>query len=268
MLRMKGEKVTGIEDWEKDLYKKNFLNISEDQFDIPIYRVIQIEHFFSMITEHENVLVKPSMWDDPFENLILRGVGQVQNGVFADLDEIREIFYGQCWTLERESDAIWRLYVEPENDGIKIKTTIQKLFHSLYDFFPEPQGLVRAFIGRVEYLNYHEIVTRLEYYRDNSIFTDLSTRKIVKTLLFKRDAFKHEREVRLIYEKEYPDYSNDLFRYEIDWKDLIEEIEFDPRMEVEIYEEYRQILIELGFDRDIISRSILYDSPPLLVIKI
>jgi len=248
--------------------RNNFINIEPDEYNLPIYRVMRICHLFTMIGKKENVLVKPSKWDDPFENIILRGIGKVQDGVYADLDNIREAIYGQCWTEKIESDAIWRIYTQPKENGVKIKTTINKLFHSLYDVLSEPNRIVQAFIGKVKYYSHYEIIKLFEYYKKYSIFTDSTSRKIISTLLFKRDAFEHENELRLIYQKEKLDYSNDIYNYEIDPFNLIEEIEFDPRIKNEEFENYKSKLIKLGFPDKIIQKSKLYDAPPLLIIKI
>jgi hypothetical protein len=67
-------------------------------------------------------------------------------------------FYGQCWSLTRESDAMWRIY-SPNEDGVKVKTTIRKLFTPLFDkggHDRKPNGEIYnlySFIGRVKYQN-------------------------------------------------------------------------------------------------------------------
>lgn len=96
------------------------------------------------------------LWDDPFENFILQGRGRTSNGRTVSFG-MRESLFGQCWTLNWESDAMWRIY-SPDKNGVKIRTTIKKLFESIYNAIPTGKRNVSCFIGKVEYLlNYSEI---------------------------------------------------------------------------------------------------------------
>lgn len=41
----------------------------------------------------------------------------------------KKTIYGQSWTLDEESDALWRIYSSKENWGVKVKTTIKKTIY-------------------------------------------------------------------------------------------------------------------------------------------
>jgi len=118
---------------------------------MPVYRLLEI------FKQEQNTLLKPNLWDDPFENFILKGLGRLSNGMTVSLG-MRDFLYGQCWTLHRESDAMWRIY-SPDKNGVKVRTTIKKLFESLYNAIPSRLRDVSCFIGKVEYFKKEDIDT-------------------------------------------------------------------------------------------------------------
>jgi len=59
---------------------RNFLNIEEDQKDKLIFRVLSIKRLFELFNNKKNVLVKPKLWDDPFENFIMNSTGELEDG--------------------------------------------------------------------------------------------------------------------------------------------------------------------------------------------
>jgi hypothetical protein len=82
---------------------------------------------------------------------------------------------------------------------------------------------IEAFIGKVKYLN-----KRLIRYA-NSVFKGgaegLSSRLFAETLLVKRLAFAHEREVRLLFfRRDKASASDDLYPYSVDPHALIDQI--------------------------------------------
>ncbi len=71
------------------------------------------------------------------------------------------------------------------------------------------------------------------------------------TFFFKRVAFRHEKEVRLIYNSQN-DNQFDTFKFDINPIDVFDEIVFDPRMTEALYQEQKNKVIEWGFDKSII----------------
>src|SRR5215211_4029195 len=84
---------------------KNYIHLEPDDLDRKIYRVFSLERLLELISSKQNVLVKPLLWDDPFENFILRATAKYEgrNVHF----EAKDFLYGQCWSLNEESDAMW-----------------------------------------------------------------------------------------------------------------------------------------------------------------
>lgn len=54
------------------------------------------------------------------------------SGAPVSFSGLADDWYGQCWSLLEESDAMWRIYSPKASDeAIKVKTTIRKLFANL-----------------------------------------------------------------------------------------------------------------------------------------
>src|SRR5690554_3254814 len=137
--------------------KDNLIFLKEDELDKPIYRIFSFARLEEVFAEKKLTLVKPKLWDDPFENFILNSTGELPDGREFQIG-FRDNYYGQCWSLTVESDAMWRIY-SPDKDGVKVKTTIRKLFQPIYlaggEYYKangSPFNL-SSFVGKVKYSN-------------------------------------------------------------------------------------------------------------------
>ena len=90
----------------------------------------------------------------------------------------------------------------------------------------------------------------------------ISTVKLLESLLVKRPAFNHEREVRLLYfEIDDTLATRDVCSYEVDSHTLISQIMVDPRLtDREVAELKEEIRDTTGF-KGKIKRSLLYAPP-------
>lgn len=92
------------------IFSKRDLEVRDIEIwmDTRIYRIFPISRFIQVLTTKTLTLVKPKKWDDPFENALLSATFVVggETTSFA----AKESVYGQCWTLHRETDAMWRIY--------------------------------------------------------------------------------------------------------------------------------------------------------------
>jgi len=91
-------------------------------------------------------------------------------------------------------------------------------------------------------------------------------------LLIKRIEFEYEEEVRLIFKaSQYKDKESrkdttnwdikkDIYQFQIDPVDLIDDMVFDPRMSEDLYQEHSNSFQKLGFNKSI-SKSTLYNEP-------
>lgn len=129
-----------------------YLNIEEIDFTTYIYRTIPLSRLFELFQDQENTLVKPSLWEDTFENFVLKTKLKNELNEVIELN-IHDRMYGQCWTQEKSSDAMWRIY-SPDKRGVRIRTTIAELLESISMATVELAKCEHC-IGKVEYLREH-----------------------------------------------------------------------------------------------------------------
>lgn len=136
----------------------NYINLTEDFLDKPIYRIMPINRFLQLLEEKKLTLVKPKKWDDPFENALLNSVFETSNGELGEFSAKNSI-YGQCWTFHRETDAMWRIYSH-DKDGVRVSTTPRKLLTALQTAESTFHEL-RCFIGKVSYLSKKNLLEKI-----------------------------------------------------------------------------------------------------------
>ena len=223
-----------------------------------------VDRFFEMLRLRKNVLVKPKLWDDPFENIVLNSYGKLPSGELVEFG-MREHLFAQCWSLKRELDAMWRTFT-PNKNGVKIESTIKLLFDSLNNApeVDQEKKTVSCFIGEVEYFTknaFHNKIKSIQLL-DNRAST------VAETLLIKRNPFRPEKEVRLIYfEPDEKKIVSDIFSYSFNPFKVINRMTFDPRMSDELYRIYKKEVISLGYKGNVI-KSGLYRPPKGFVIPI
>lgn len=252
-----------IDSVEENLKFKHMcvMNLDNIEFDIPIYRVYPIDRLLQLFNEKKNTLVKPLMWDDPFENLIFQQTARTNAGHPVNFDDLRECLYGQCWTLNLdETDALWRIY-SPNKNGIRVKTTLRKLWDNFYD----PQykwAMISYFIGKIYYGTELEIKNHFEDPENLIEIFGTNARGIINTVLIKRKAFEHENEVRLVFRanKEEFDLVKNVYQYNFDPVEILDELLFDPRFDNNLFSIIKDELEKIGFDKPI-EKSNLYQPP-------
>ncbi|EII3115733.1 DUF2971 domain-containing protein [Vibrio parahaemolyticus] len=225
-----------------------------------LYRVFSFERLLQFIETKQLVLVQPSMWEDPFENFFLSAIFTDSEGSEFSLNKQNTVF-GQCWSLTRESDAMWRIYSQDQR-GVKVRTTAGKLFNCIRK---ASNGLGSVYLGKVNYLP----MTELNKLCENHDFVSMSGKSDIgaaSTLFYKRREFKHENEVRIVFSnKTNGRESSKLLRFDVEPLELIDQIVFDPRINDDLYKVYSAHLEKIGFNN--IKKSALYE-PPKLHIKL
>ena len=122
-----------------------------------------------------------------------------------------------------------------------------------------------AFIGKVRYLRDH----RLDRMARSLFAKGVTPVSVAKSLLIKRTAFQHEREVRLIYRNLSEEtFEGDRFRYPIDPEELITQIMVAPRRSVTEAEKIKAEIEERTAGRIQIKRSLLYKEPQGLLFRV
>ena len=235
---------------------RNHLNMTAAELDKPVYRVMPVHRLLECFQKRQLVLVPPKKWDDPFENLLLSARVILASGETGDMQPIREKVYGQCWTLHKETDAMWRIYSADKN-GAKIKSTPRRLLEALKTSDAQFRD-IQCFIGRVSYMKQEDLVRTL---KGLDLFNTNGS-GIAESLMYKRREFSHEREVRLVYTGQ----SGNVHPFSIDPNAAFDEVIFDPRMDGELYEAYKAAVKAKGFTNRI-DQSVLYRPPRALSIR-
>ena len=237
--------------------------IDIEDWDQPIYRIYSKKRFIELLDTKTNVLVQPALWDDPMENFFLNSIVRTDDGEHVSLENIAAGWYGQCWTIREESDAMWRIYSQ-DMKGIKVRTTICKLFESLYDKTDSYRKL-KYFVGKVSYESRQEI----ENFLSRFAFTDLAlggqADNFARTLCIKRPEFDHEQEVRLLFQDAQNQHTGEKFiAFNLDHSSVFDEVVIDPRMPEEEFEEVKAELMVNGCVAPI-TQSTLYKISKIII---
>jgi hypothetical protein len=237
---------------------QNYINLNKEDRDKHIYRIMPVNRLFQCFDKKNLILVPPSKWDDPFENWLLESKLEFSSaGQTGDMMSIRDKVYGQCWTRHRETDAMWRIYSSDTN-GAKVRTTPKKLLEALKANDNESANS-HCFIGKVQYMEQKELAASLK--KIDLLKSNGSG--IAKSLLYKRKEFRHEKEIRIVY----TNGEGSIYPVPIDPNDMFDEIIFDPRIDLHLYEAFKTALKSKEFSGKI-DRSTLYSLPNKLLSKI
>lgn len=261
--------------------KKSFImsnvKIDEELKGKDIYRIMPLDRFLQMLYSGHNILVHPSVWDDPYEKMLSESKW-IYNDTITKFDE--KLWYGQSWTLNKSDETMWRAYTNnTKTRAVKIKTTVDKISNMLKDG-----------------VNYNKTVTyylrKIHYCNDNNLdFIDSVCQNfseeigpIVKTLNLeneeekainksleivglcilttKRDSFEHEDEVRLLAYNTKKS-KEDTYTLKVKLTNFIEEVELDPWAPKELVQPIREIIFGKLNKNISVFRSKLYDPPTI-----
>ena len=224
-------------------------------WDIPIYRVFPKRWFKEMITTKTIGLLRSSKWEDPFENFFLKCRVKSKDGQIGSVSRIRDSWYGQCWTLNHDSDAMWRIYSHCK-DGICVSSSISKLFSAIYND-RDPFAKQKYFIGVVQYQERSKIE---EFVRNTTFESSVlggQVHALARTLLIKRPEFSNEKEVRLLYFDAESKEKSSVSTVPFDYEKVLDDAVLDPRLEAQEFKALKDDLLSLGCKLPI-SQSNLY----------
>lgn len=240
-------------------------NVNEEEqekyFYTPIYQILPLEYAISILQNRvlrfNNV---SKYWEDPYELFLFKQNIFIEGTPFHINDYDKKL-YGQCWSLNKDTDAMWRIY-SSKKKGVRIKTTIGKMIQVL----DQTRGMnwTAPAFGLVKYVDIKfikEYLHQIEKDGSGKFFEMMSD-----SLFYKREQFSHEKEVRFIIQTEGVDgfqYNDgDFLNLQIDPTELIEEISLDPRLDANdvtrLTSELRDLNIHIP-----ISQSDLYKFEPL-----
>lgn len=235
----------------------NYLDIPSSKRDGYVYRIIKTTRLFEFLKKGENVLVKPELWDDPFENFVLKS-HFIRDGEPVAIGP-RDHSYGQCWTLQQASDAMWRIY-SPRSNAVRIRTSVRKLAEGMRKWRGS-WAAQESFVGKVRYLKDADLVAFGRSVLQGK-HGPLTNENLARTLLVKRPAFRHEREIRLLFTPhDFHNFKERIVRYPADVNVLVDQIMLDPRMDEARAEVLKRKIQDAGFSGSV-KRSLLYAPPP------
>lgn len=246
---------------------RNLIRLSSVDLDRPIYRIYALDRFMGMLATGEDALVNPTKWQDPFENFFLERTEVVDgDGAVSQLSNLAGDWYGQCWSLNEETDAMWRIYSpEPSKQtGVKVRTTVQRLLGNLCAVGSHAAYL-QFFIGKVDYVTQDDITSLMSGLTFAGMMSGGQGDRFANLLCVKRTAFEHEQEVRLLYHDvtsvgQSKRGNGGLFKFALDPSSLFDEVVLDPRLVDGDAVRIERQLVGAGCGLPI-SRSPLYQSP-------
>lgn len=235
-----------------------------DDVTAPIYRVFSFWRFCDFLQAGQLTLICPEKWDDPFENFLFSVPARLSNGRKLDMTDVRRSVYGQCWTLNEESDAMWRIYEPGKGEGVKVKTTARSLFDAVHDGLVSIEKHPCVYLGKMQYRTTAEIRQIMANPGERNAFYEGLSEGWSRALLVKRMEFEYEQEIRLIYwpGKRVREEDKDSFCISVDPNELIEEVVLDPRLNKSHFEMRKKFLKHLGYKGPVLLSS-LYEAPDL-----
>lgn len=150
---------------------------------------------------------------------------------------------------------MWRIY-SPDRLGVRIRTTQEKLRSAIIDGIRD-DGL-KYRLREVEYMSQATLNTKLRELA-NDLNARFSSTRAADALLWKRLAFEHEKEMRLIvYREERKAVQERGIEIKVDAHTLIEDVLIDPRAPEEFVRAYQLYFRERLEFKGRVAKSQLY----------
>jgi len=212
-----------------------------------LYRFVSFARAAEIITNRRLYFAHPSTWEDPYETALKHSDAKA--------------LFAQCWCRKAVSDAMWRIY-SPHGLGVRIATTRQRLEKVLQAAVASKSPNLSFTILNVEYHAQTEIDARLGQAHER-LQTPINVDSLSQPLIFKRKAFDHEREARVvIFDKTC--LEGDQRRgiaIDADPFELLTSVWIDPRAPDESVKAYTYYLKEKLKFPGKVEKSRLYDTP-------
>lgn len=266
------------------------LDIAEVDIPRELHRIVPIERLLSLLSEAQNALVYPAVWNDPYEAVQLRTAlagpafmdsadgaikvgapfigAPIRVGQAVQESPANYEYYCQSWSASVESETMWRAY-SPSCDAVRISVStvelIRQAARELHDH--------AVYLGRVAY-SPREDIERLAAKGIENRQLQWSRAKEgdpwgiswARSLLQKRDAFRHEEEFRLVAVRGKTllgsKTTSNLLFHRVDPPSLITKVLLDPRCKSQADQEAS---IRLAGFAGQVRKSTLFDPPALQV---
>ena len=237
-----------------------------------IYRIMPLDRFLQMLYSGHNILVHPSVWDDPYEKMLSESKWKY-NDKIEQIDE--KLWFGQSWTLNKSDETMWRAYTNnTRTRAVKIRTTVDNISDMLKDGENYNKN-VTYYLRKIHYCNDENLkfINFIHNYfneekRRSKINLEKEENAIKKSielmglciLSSKRNSFEHENEVRLLAYNTKKS-KEDTYTLKVKLTNFIEEVELDPWSPEELVQPIREIIFGKLNKNISVFRSKLYDPP-------
>jgi hypothetical protein len=237
--------------------------------DTAIYRIVKVDFLLNDMLSNSLTLPRLLSWEDPYEAPFYRATLSIGN-LNTQIEHLGLDWFGQCWSIVEESDAMWRIY-NSKNDSVRIESTVGQLYNGI--------ATTDSLIGRVKY----HPATHLQKIISNASFSDVendkSGVKCAQLLLLKRDYFQHEQEIRLLcpnlpsnsaylsgrHHREFitngeSEFLPEFIHLPFDWKNIINSVMIGPQASDDKEQSIRRKLSH-AIQGITITKSSMYEAP-------
>ncbi|RWM29788.1 hypothetical protein [Mesorhizobium sp.] len=213
--------------------------------DSPIFRVFPLWFFEMALRTRSLTFVRPSRWDDPFEDVCSNVIMTDQSsGQQRELIGFLTPVYAQCWSFESNSDTLIRAYSQvsvdpavgrnrsPSTEGVRVASTPRKMIHAL-NAQAGKHTLANFYMGKVRYCSSDEI---------SQFVTDglgaIGAARMGRpdhradTLFLKSNYYMHESELRILVIFRDRSVGPEFYNVQFDPNQVIDAVEFDPRLQL------------------------------------
>jgi hypothetical protein len=229
-----------------------------------VYRIIDIGILIKMFKENKIYFASPQNWQDKWEKLDILFKDKHKTYLF---NRKRGRIFAQCWTKKGYSWALWKLH-STNGNGVRLKADLS----TIYNLMPsdiKTEYKMNDIIRIVDYNKEEEIV---DYIKKSSINNNISVDSIKDLFFLKRGAFEFEDEYRIIIPKKrhftsltYEKIGDKLFiSYPCDPRKYVLSIYFDSNIDQYVYEVFKSILKDLGYNNTIDKSTI--DQNPIKIV--
>lgn len=79
-----------------------------ESFNLVMYKYIRLDYVLNMLDTKKLRFDNIKKWEDVFENFVDKEEIILLNSEREEMHS--RVYYGQSWTAQEESDAMWRIY--------------------------------------------------------------------------------------------------------------------------------------------------------------
>ena len=96
-----------------------------ESYDLVMYKYIPLEYVLNMLETKVMRFDNIKRWEDVYENFVnneeIRLLKSSKEEMFPS------VYYGQSWTVQEESDAMWRIYSRDKN-AVRVQTVYPLMY--------------------------------------------------------------------------------------------------------------------------------------------